>query len=91
MTKGLKSLKRIRQETCPATYMNDFDKNQCCDDIEKELKALEIIKDKQIDVAYLKHIFENENRYIDPVNEYNKRNRKITGIEYDLLKEVLQL
>ena len=26
--KGLQALKRIRQETCPATYMQDFDKEE---------------------------------------------------------------
>ena len=37
MTKALEALKRIRQETCPATYMADFDKNECCDVIEQAL------------------------------------------------------
>ena len=48
---GLEALKRIRQETCPATICPDFDKEECCNIIEKELKegeknkqALEIIK-----------------------------------------------
>lgn len=44
MSKGLEALKRIRQETCPATYMQDFDKEKCCDNIEKELKAYEKLK-----------------------------------------------
>lgn len=39
----LEALKRIRQETCPATYMADFDKNECCDVIEQALKRLEAI------------------------------------------------
>lgn len=41
MTKELEALKRIRQETCPATYMQDFDKTECCDIIERALKRLE--------------------------------------------------
>ena len=32
------ALKRIRQETAPATYMADFDKNECCNIIEKDLE-----------------------------------------------------
>lgn len=39
----LEALKRIRQETCPATYMADFDKNECCDVIERALQRLESI------------------------------------------------
>ena len=42
--KGLEALKRLRQETAPATYMKDFDKEECCNVIETELRALEIIK-----------------------------------------------
>ena len=34
----LEALKRIRQETCPATYNQDFDKEECCDIIETALK-----------------------------------------------------
>ena len=43
MSKALEALKRIRQETCPATYMADFDKNECCDVIEQSLQRLEAI------------------------------------------------
>lgn len=45
MTKELEALKRIRQETCPATYMADFDKNECCDVIEQALLELKSIKE----------------------------------------------
>lgn len=40
---GLQALKRLKQETCPATYMPDFDKNECCNVVESELKALEFL------------------------------------------------
>ena len=56
--KGLEALKRIRQETCPATYMTDFDKNDCCDIIEKELKALNEIK-----VLYTKWLGQKKSDY----------------------------
>ena len=39
------ALKRIRQETCPATYMQDFDKEECCNIIEKALLELKAIKE----------------------------------------------
>lgn len=42
---ALEALKRIRQETAPATYMTDFDKNECCDVIEKICKAIEVLQD----------------------------------------------
>lgn len=37
MKKEFEALKRIRQETIPATYNPDFDKGKCCDIIEKAL------------------------------------------------------
>lgn len=43
---GKQALKRIRQETAPATYMTDFDKKECCDVIERDLEKLEQIKVK---------------------------------------------
>ncbi len=38
------AIKRLRQETCPNTYMPDFDKEECLQVIEKDLKPLEILK-----------------------------------------------
>ena len=53
--------------------------------IEKELKALEIIKNKRVDVSLL-HTTKN-------YQEYNfcvfQKERALTQDEYDLLKEVL--
>ena len=84
MTKGLEALKRIRQETCPATYMADFDKNQCCDDIEKELKAFEIVKEKEVNLGMLETC--------KTLKEYNAGCRifgrnQLTEEEFMLLKE----
>ena len=39
------ALKRLRQETCPATYMPDFNKDECLEVIEKALLELKAIKD----------------------------------------------
>ena len=56
-----------------------------CDIVEKELKALEIIKEKEVNVYDFK---EYESKY-----EYNKHTKEefqeLTQEEYDLLKEVL--
>ena len=38
------ALKRLWQETAPATYMKDFNKKECCDVIERDLEMLEIVK-----------------------------------------------
>lgn len=84
---GLEALKRIRQETAPNTYCKDFDKEECCNTIEKELKALEIIKRKGIDL-------DEFNRH-DKACTYNAHTTKcycigLTNEEFDLLKEVLK-
>lgn len=34
------AIKRLRQETCPATYMPDFDKEECLKTIEDEFKNI---------------------------------------------------
>lgn len=46
MNKSLEALKRLDQETCPATYMPDFDKKECIEIIRKDLEVLEILKSK---------------------------------------------
>lgn len=38
------AIKRLRQETAPATYMPDFDKEECLKVIEKELEELDKFK-----------------------------------------------
>ena len=35
------AIKRLRQETAPATYMPDFDKEECLKIIEKDIDRLE--------------------------------------------------
>lgn len=40
------ALKRLRQETCPATYNPDFDKEECLEVIEKALLEYKIKADK---------------------------------------------
>lgn len=38
------AIKRLRQETCPCTYISDFDKEECLKIIEKDLEVLKIFK-----------------------------------------------
>ena len=54
-----------------------------CED-EKKLKALEIIKEKEVDVFIFLH-----SGYLETYNDMVEDNRKLTQEEYDLLKEVL--
>ena len=54
-----------------------------CED-EKKLKALEIIKEKEVDVFIFLH-----SGYLETYNDIVEDNRKLTQEEYDLLKEVL--
>lgn len=48
---GLEALKRIRQETAPNTICGDFDKEECCNTIEKELKASQVVN-KYLDIKF---------------------------------------
>ena len=92
--KGLEELKRLAYEIacCRCQYYID---NKCTNKgecvwkiIEQELKALEIIKSKELNIhALLLHLkrFDSPSGYNVLVgNKY-----KITQEEYDLLKEVL--
>jgi len=58
--------------------------------VEKSLKALEIIKNKQVDVCELKICIDE---YEDSLYQYNKRTIekfRLTKEEFNLLKEVLE-
>ena len=70
------AVKRLWQETAPATYMKDFDKKECCDVIEKDLEILDIFKDK------LNIVLED-----DYLSCYG--GDKITEEEYEKVKEWL--
>ena len=41
ITAAKESLKRLKQETCPATYMPDFDKDKCIDILKQAIDTLE--------------------------------------------------
>lgn len=40
------ALKRLKQETAPATYMPDFDKDKCIEIIQKDLDRLERLEEE---------------------------------------------
>ena len=92
MNKGLEIIKKKKEllnkqnQDDQSVIIWDFE----LDTIEKELKALEIIKDKRLDVTLLQDS-ENLDYYnIDVQNYYTVyEDMYLTQEEYDLLKEVL--
>lgn len=92
MSKGLEALKEIKEHIHYDCFLEkDWDR---LDLIERELKALEIIKNKQIDIWQLRLCmsFNLTTTKEEQLNEYNKRHATflhLTQEEYDLLKEVL--
>ncbi len=103
MNKELEALKRIRQETCPATYMADFDKNECCDVIEQSLQRLEAIDNANPSEALkcLEKIIDNlddyadfeikqeANEYIDTIKQALLKAQELEK-ENELLKEIIK-
>jgi len=93
MEKEFEALKRIRQETAPATYNPDFDKKECCDVIEQALQHLEAIEnsnpsetlDKLLDRAnhdeYLSRIGTEE-----AIKFLNENQMFVTSIKQALIK-----
>ena len=71
--KALKRLETLEEEK------QSFDRQ-----LEKKLKALEIIKEKQVDVFIFLHSGD-----LETYNDMVEDNRKLTQEEYDLLKEEL--
>ena len=59
--------------------------------IEKELKALEIIKNKKVNLFHI-WIFNDYEQYKEhyPFSEYNAREDMLNAEEFDLLKEWLE-
>lgn len=87
MSKALDALERIENEYSideAVFYKEDF--NQ----VRKELKALEIIKEKECDIRWFKYCIK-ENLKVETYNnglpEYYE---KLTQEQIDLLKEVLE-
>ena len=87
MSKDLEALKRIKE------HLGDYKKHcEDLDTIEKELKALGIIKEKRVDFGILPYCLDLEtynNAIVVNGNEWLDY-KPLTKEEYDLLKEVLK-
>ena len=101
MSKGLEALKELKyfNACCRCQYYIDkqcTNKDECCYmSIEKELKALEIIKNKSVDVFWFQITAKERKKkgYPYGADRYNEHKafkaQQLTQKEYDLLKEVL--
>lgn len=81
------AIKRLRQETVPATYCPDFDKEECLKVIVKEHKAFEIIKEK-LDLSIKEYWYGKALNYLVE-DECCYCNAEITEEENSVLKEIL--
>ena len=82
MSKGLEALQFMRER--------DMFLPSCANTIEKELKALEIIKERSVQISWFTGLLKIHPHY--NYVDYNfalADNRKLTKEEYELLKEVL--
>ena len=91
MSKELEALYEIKNGTSYVVsneIVNDYEKE--FDILEKELKALEIIKEKTINIVILRccEILEEYNSII--ITKYNGKKHLINEQEFELLKEVLE-
>lgn len=85
MMNSKEALKRLKQETAPATYMVDFDKDECIEVIRKDLEILEKYK------SAIKIINDALELYVvdDEIGVEN-RSSFIDYEDSELLKEVLE-
>lgn len=79
MTKGLEALEKIKTQS-----LNVIEVDKCLSIIEKELRVLEIIKTKNVDISYFRRC-----RTVFDYNEYFYAHDKLMKSEFDLLLEVL--
>ena len=87
-----KEIYEIREFIKPFSDLKDLSKN--FEIIEKNLKAFEIIKNKQVDVGWFIKCYNDYSNDKDRLMMYNQlsiddKGRDITKEDYDLLKEVL--
>ena len=93
MSKGLEAFERIQCNYVHVFKARENGKTQLVHDlntIKKEIKALEIIKEKQVDIVGVLIYAFKEKKGCEFYNSYtSKEEHKLTQEEYDLLKEVL--
>ena len=88
MNKGLEALERVKKFSVLLDSEKDIVKDlvevipNTLRTIEKELKALEIIKKKAVNIDDLYACIRTE---VYPLQRYNNSHKKITQEEYDLL------
>ena len=90
MSKGLKALKRIRQETCPATICPDFDKEECCNIIEKELRVFEICLKRKPDLCAICYQLPTYECYLEYIKGVEDESFILEEDEYELLREMIK-
>ena len=86
MSKGLEALKELKVWATNGYFAcKPSECDELAEPIEKELKALEIIKNKGVDILALQY-YENSSQY-----NFSLRGKfsQLTEDEFDLLKEVL--
>ena len=97
MSKGLEALRRIDKHLIRHEETQEKEFSEYISTIEKELKALEIIKNKKVQVAYLHSMWDdfektfnsNDEDVLWLYNEGRPKKEQLTKKEYDLLKEVI--
>ena len=83
--KGLEALEHLYAKLSCKSSIEEINENlKEYDTIEKELKALEIIKEKRVDTLAFIHQVS-----LESYNIMHEDTGKLTQEEYDLLKEVL--
>lgn len=85
MSKELEALKELTMwATNPYRSLDEgsAEQKELVDCVEKALKALEIIKEKEVNVFIFLHSGD-----LETYNDMVEDNRKLTEQEYDLLKE----
>lgn len=86
MSKGLEALEYLK-ENKRRHWLDNDNSSECLDIVEKELKALEIIKEKEVTILHFKTCVEW--RGLTMYNLNKDRYRELTEEEWELLKEVL--
>ena len=91
MNKSLEALEKIKNWECFVDFeletIGEKEFGEELSIIEKELKALEIIKEKGVDIWALKHL--DDEYYVEQYNAVAHIEKPYTKEEYDLLEEVL--
>lgn len=93
MSKGLEALERIKKSHYIAIAVmgceRDYETENAIVSVEKALKALEIIKEKNVDVGELKYLISYNLEHALHLYNYSHIREPLTKEEFDLLKEVL--